>query len=145
MQRQQSYDNHVRIYPPFHFLFLGVLFLTLLGSFVNYYSSLGDHQRMYSASLICVLCFLMFFAGGFARLFALRAQDRAIRAEENLRYFALTGKLLPKELKIPQIVALRFADDSEFVDLVLKSAKENTPAFEIKRSIKNWRADFDRV
>jgi hypothetical protein len=145
MQREQNYDNHVRIYPPFHFFFLGILFLTLLGSFVNFYASLGDHHRMYSASLICVLCFLLFFAGGFARLFAVRVQDRAIRAEENLRFFALTGKLLPKELKIAQIIALRFASDSEFVDMVLKAAKENTPPVEIKRSVKSWRADHDRV
>ena len=145
MKKEQNYDNHTRIYPPFHFLFVGVLFLTMLGSFINFYVSLGDHHRMYSASLICVLCFLLFLAGGFARLFALKAQDRAIRAEENLRYFSLTGKLMPRELKIAQIVALRFASDPEFVDLVLKSAKENTPAVEIKRSVKSWRPDHDRV
>jgi len=145
MKKEQNYDNHVRIYPPFHFLFLGVLFLTLLGSFVNFYAALGDHHRMYSASLICVLCFLLFLAGGFARVFALRAQDRAIRAEENLRYFSLTGKLLPKELNIAQIAALRFASDIEFVDLALKSANESTLPVEIKRSIKQWRQDLDRV
>lgn len=145
MQKEQNYDNHVRIYPPFHFYFVGVLFLTLLGSFVNFYVSLGDHHRMYSASLICVLCFLVFFAGGFGRLAALKAQDRAIRAEENLRFFVLTGKLLPKELQISQIVALRFASDSEFTELVAKAVTENIPPVEIKRSIKSWRADHNRV
>src|SRR5436190_1839451 len=51
------------------------------------------------------------------RSFALKAQDRAIRAEENLRYFILTGKRLNQDLSLNQIIALRFSSDEEFVSL----------------------------
>jgi hypothetical protein len=87
--------------------------------------------------------FLCLFA--FVRIFALKAQDRAIRAEENLRHFALTGKLLPATLRIGQIVALRFASDEEFVALAIKAAAENLSVKQIKESINNWKADTYRV
>jgi hypothetical protein len=78
-------------------------------------------------------------------MFALKAQDRAIRAEENLRHFVLTGKLLPASLRIGQIVALRFASDDEFVALAQKAADKNLPGKQIKQSITNWKADTYRV
>ena len=84
----------------------------------------------------------MFFA---ARSFGTRAQDRAIRAEENLRHFVLTGKLLDSRLKIHQITALRFASDEEFVSLAKKAADDEMKPEDIKKSINNWRADWDRV
>ena len=145
MIKDQNYDTHVRIHKPFHLFFVGVLFLTILGSFVNFYVSLGDHHRMYSASLIVVLCFLVFQAAYFARMYAIKVQDRAIRSEENLRYFVLTGKFLPRELKMSQIVALRFASDEEFPPLVERAVRENLPAATIKRSVTTWRPDHDRV
>ena len=87
--------------------------------------------------------FLCLFA--FVRIFALKAQDRAIRAEENLRHFVLTGKLLPASLRIGQIVALRFASDDEFATLAVKAAAENLTGKQIKQSITNWKADTYRV
>lgn len=79
------------------------------------------------------------------RSFPLRVQDRAIRAEENLRYFSMTGKLLEKKLTMRQIIALRFAEDSEFVELVDQAIQNNWTNKEIKLAIKNWRADNHRV
>ena len=79
------------------------------------------------------------------RRFAIVAQDRAIRAEENLRHFALTGKLLDKQLKLSQIIALRFASDEEFVDLAQRAVKENLTNKQIKEAIQNWRGDYHRV
>ncbi len=81
----------------------------------------------------------------FARMFAAKAQDRAIRAEENLRHFAMTGKLLDARLNALQIVALRFASDGEFVPLAQRAAKENMKPDDIKRAIKQWKADDYRV
>ncbi|MFM2015048.1 MAG: hypothetical protein RIQ51_538 [Bacteroidota bacterium] len=75
----------------------------------------------------------------------LKAQDRAIRAEENLRHYVLTGKLLPASLTVGQIVALRFAPDAEFPALAEKAASNNLSGKEIKQSIQNWKADFYRV
>jgi hypothetical protein len=141
----QNYSNHVRLVPGFHFVLAGILFLTLIGSLVNLYQSWGDHERFYSAALIVVLTICCGFLFNYARVFPLKAQDRAIRAEENLRHFALTGKLLDARLAVKQIVALRFAPDNEFVELARKAADGNMPAADIKRAIKNWKADEYRV
>jgi hypothetical protein len=81
----------------------------------------------------------------FCRTFALKAQDRAIRAEENLRHFVLAGKLLDSRLSVHQIVALRFASDPEFAELAARAAEQNLPSKAIKQAIKNWRADYYRV
>ena len=69
----------------------------------------------------------------------------AIRAEENLRHFALTGKLLDSRLTIKQIIGLRFASDAEFVELARKAAYEGLSQDAIKRAVKNWRADHNRL
>jgi len=78
-------------------------------------------------------------------MFALKAQDRAIRAEENLRHFVMTGKLLDPRLDIRQVIALRFASDGEFVALAERAAKEAMTPDAIKQAVKNWRADQYRV
>jgi len=141
----QNYANHTRLVPLFHFVLAGILLFTLIGSIVNLVKSLGDHQRLYSASLIVVLTLCSGLLFYFCRTFPLKAQDRAIRAEENLRHFALTGKLLDRRLTMSQIIALRFAPDEEFVDLARKAADGNLAADAIKRSVKNWKADYDRA
>jgi hypothetical protein len=79
------------------------------------------------------------------RNFALRVQDRAIRAEENLRHYVLTGKLLDTRLEPKQIAALRFAMDEEFAGLAQKTAAQNTPPKDIKQAIRQWRADHHRA
>jgi len=57
----------------------------------------------------------------------------------------LTGKLLPANLRIGQVIALRFASDDEFVGLAEKAAKDGLSSKEIKQSIQQWRADHYRV
>jgi hypothetical protein len=141
----QSYVNHRRYVFMYHVVLFGVLVLTLVGAGVNLFKSFGDHQRLYSASLILVLvlCVLVLFF--LARIFALKAQDRAIRAEENLRHYVLTGKLFDSRLTVRQIIGLRFASDEEFVALAIRAAEENLSEEEIKKAVKNWRADTYRV
>ena len=78
-------------------------------------------------------------------MYGLVAQDRAIRAEEQFRHYVLTGKALDTRLTKAQIVALRFASDDEFVALAQRAAEQQTSSEEIKKSIKNWRADWHRV
>ena len=140
----QNYANHTRIVPVFLALLL-ILFLTVIGSAVNLYHSLGDHSRLYSASLLLVLSVCMLVLATFARTFPLKAQDRAIRAEENLRHYILTGKVLDQRLAPLQIVALRFASDGEFVALAARAANENMAPKDIKQAVKTWRADEYRV
>ena len=141
----QSYSNHTRFYPPFHFVLLPALLAGVIGSFVNLRHSLGDSQRLYSAPLIVLLTIGMVLVALFARGFALRAQDRAIRAEENLRHFALTGKLLDRKLTVRQTIGLRFASDAEFVALAQKAAASGLSEKEIKKAVTNWKADHNRV
>jgi hypothetical protein len=80
-----------------------------------------------------------------SRKFALIAQDRAIRAEESLRYFILTRKRLDQRLTIGQITALRFSGDDEFPSLARQAMEENLSNDSIKQRIKNWRSDWERV
>ena len=141
----QNYSNHRRFIPLFHVVLFGFIVLTLIGSLVNLYHSLGDHQRLYGASLIVVITFCLLLLFFFCRVFPLKAQDRAIRAEENLRHFVLTGKLLDPRLTIRQIVGLRFASDEEFIVLAQMAAQEILSENDLKKSIKHWRPDTYRV
>jgi len=144
-QSSQSYATHRQYVFLYHRVLFGLLVLTFIGSCVNLYQSIGDHQRLYSASLIVVLTastIMLFF---FCRVFALKAQDRAIRAEEQLRHFALTGALLDARLTVRQIVGLRFASDAEFAALARRAAEEGLSEDQIKRAVKTWRADTYRV
>jgi hypothetical protein len=143
--QSQNYATHRQWVPGFHYVLGPVLFLTLIGACVNLYESWGDHQRIYSASLLVVLTAAMLMTAIYGRLFALKAQDRAIRAEENLRHFVLTGKLLDPRLQTLQVVALRFASDAELPLLATRAAEEKMPPDAIKRAIKNWKGDFYRV
>jgi hypothetical protein len=141
----QNYSNHRQYVPIFHFVLVPIVSLTLVGSIVNLTESWGNHERLYSAALLVVVtaCLAVFCI--VARVFALKAQDRAIRAEENLRHFAATGKLLDPRLGTKQIVALRFASDGEFPDLARRAADSGLSPDDIKKSIKDWRADTYRV
>jgi hypothetical protein len=141
----QNYGNHRKYVPAFHYVLVPILFLTLIGSVVNLVQSIGDHQRVYSASLITVLAAMGLLLAFLARIFALKAQDRAIRAEENLRYFVLTGKLPDPRLSVKQLVALRFAGDAEIVPLAKKAADGNMKSDDIKKAIQHWRADTYRL
>ncbi len=143
--KEQNYSHHTRFVSGFHTGLLPVLLLTLIGSGVNLHGSWGDHTRFYSAALIVVLTLCLTATVLFARVFALKAQDRAIRAEENFRHYLLTGKPLDSRLTVRQIIGLRFASDEEFVALAAKAAEEGTSEDDIKKSVKNWRADHYRV
>ena len=122
-----------------------LLFATFVGSLVNLYVSVGDHQGVYSASLITVLTLGGFIQYWYSRAFAMKVQDRAIRAEENLRHFAMTGKLFDPRLTMGQIIALRFAPDEEFLALAGRAVDERLSREDIKKSIKTWRADNYRA
>jgi len=141
----QSFSNHAQIVPMYHYVTLGLLQLTFIGACVNLYQSWGDHVRLYSASLIVTLTLATLLLALYARFFALKAQDRAIRAEEQLRHYVMTGKLLDPRLTMRQTIGLRFASNDEFVALAQRAADQSLPAKEIKQAVRNWRADTDRV
>lgn len=141
---EQNYKNHTRMVTGYHRILAILLLAGLIGSIINLTESVNS-PAFYSASLIVLLfvcCILMVW---YTRSFPLKAQDRAIRAEENFRHYILTGKPLPSELRLSQIIALRFASDEEFPALVKKALKESMNSKTIKKSIQNWRADYHRV
>lgn len=141
--KTQNYSNHAQMVPGFHYVGVIAILALLIGSFINLFHSAPEN--LYSASLICLIAFIAIILWIYTRTFPLKAQDRAIRAEENLRYYVLTGKLLPSELSVMQIVALRFAPDAELVALVEKAVAENLAPKAIKQAIQNWKGDFYRV
>jgi hypothetical protein len=141
----QSFEKHVKLVPAYHFVLFFLIVVTLVGACVNLFQSLHDESRLYNAALILVISIILVIVFGLVRVFPLKAQDRAIRAEENLRHFALTGKLLDKRLTMSQIIGLRFAPDAEFPELARKAADQSLPLKEIKRAVKNWKADHDRL
>lgn len=142
---EQRYAKHAQIVPMFHFVLFGLIMAAFAGALVNLYRHIGDAHGRLTVALPVVITFAMILQFFFSRIFPLKAQDRAIRAEENLRHFAMTGSLLDSRLTIQQIIALRFASDGEFVALARRAAEENLSADAIKKSVKRWRADTYRV
>ncbi|MES2332433.1 MAG: DUF6526 family protein [Bacteroidota bacterium] len=141
--QEQNFSNHTRFVPNYHFLTSFLLVVILAGSIVNLVTTSKDN--LYSAILIVLLNPVLILMFWYLRAFALKAQDRAIRAEENFRHFILTGKPLPKGLRMGQVVALRFAPDDEFVELTNRAVNENLGGKDIKQAIKHWKADHNRA
>ena len=139
----QNYKNHTQMVPGFHFIAFSLLF-GLAGGVANYlYRSTTENRFL--AELLLLITILFFLITWYSRTFALKAQDRAIKAEEALRYYIMTGKALPTELKMGQIIALRFASDAEYLALLDRAIKEKLSNKEIKLAIQNWKADYYRV
>jgi hypothetical protein len=140
---KQNYKNHIRLMPSYHFVTFLALLALVIGSFINLSNSSDDN--LYSASLICLISLILVSIFFHARIFGLKAQDRAIRAEENFRHFILTNRMLDSRLTMSQMVALRFASDEEFPALAQKAADQKMSSKDIKKAIKNWRGDYYRV
>jgi hypothetical protein len=101
--QEQNFSNHSRFVTVYHFVTIPFLIAILTGASINLCTSSKDN--LYSASLILALTIALSLTFYFARAFALKANDRAIRAEENFRHYLLTGKPLPATLRSSQIVA----------------------------------------
>ncbi|HMS64431.1 MAG TPA: DUF6526 family protein [Ignavibacteria bacterium] len=143
--KEQNYKNHKRLLKGYHGIAFSLCLILFISSIYSLYSSFKHHYDLrYSVMffIVSVLLILMFY---YIRSFALKAQDRAIRAEENLRHFVFTGNLFDRNLKISQILALRFASDEEFPELTKNALSENLSNDDIKKRIKNWKADNYRV
>ena len=140
---EQQFSNHARMHPLYHYVTAPLVLVGLIGSIVNLVNC--EQGNFYSGSLIVLIFIILLFIGAMLRTYALKAQDRAIRAEESLRYFILSGKAIDARLRMGQIVALRFASDDEFVALAEKAAAEGLFGKQIKQMIQQWKADYRRI
>lgn len=136
----QNFANHRRFVPLFHFGVLGILVLNLLWALYRLFRSPTLDAGM-SALLAVAILGLAFYV----RMFPLAVQDRVIRLEMRLRLRdVLPADLQPRigELTRGQLVALRFASDSEMPDLVRAVLTEGIrDRSAIKKRIKHWQAD----
>ena len=141
---EQNYKNHTRLIAGYHGVTAVLILGFLVGSIITYVHA-HDKVVKHAAMIMIVGAVAMIGLFWYARVFALKAQDRAIRAEENFRHFILTGKPFDKQLGMGQIIALRFAGDEEFPALAKKAAEEKLSQKQIKQAIQNWRGDYYRV
>jgi hypothetical protein len=140
----QTYASHTRWHAPFHFFVSPIFLLNLLWSAVRLWREPNaEHVWMLVMAFALIVLLLL------VRINPLKAQDRLIRLEEQLRYQRVLSADLAAQastLPVGKIVALRFAPDEELPGLVTQvlDGKLDTSK-EIKQAIKNWRGDYFRV
>jgi len=142
-KKPQTFANHARLDPLFHFFVLPVFALSTLAAIVLFlwHPSLHSGWRFVLLAASTVAVFKV-------RLYALRMQDRVIRLEERLRLASLLPE--PMRPRIPeltegQLIALRFASDAEVPKLAERALAEKLSRADIKKAIQTWRPDYWRV
>jgi hypothetical protein len=144
MAAPQSYANHARIVPGYHYVTFGLLLLLLIWAGWRLAAETSVDRLM--LLLLTVAVILVAF---YARTFALTVQDRIIRLEMHLRLAELLpGDLQARiaELTPKQLVALRFASDAELAELVRAVLADGvTDPRAIKKMVRNWRPDYLRA
>jgi hypothetical protein len=140
----QTYSNHARFFPLFHFFAAPILIANLLYALwrtVRAPSLSTAWGALFAAGLVAGLMA--------ARQMALAVQDRVIRMEMRFRLReALPADLQPRipELTRRQLVALRFASDAELPDLVRRVLDGSLGnATDIKKAVTHWQGDHLRA
>lgn len=144
--KKQNLENHIRFYPPHHFVFYPFT-LILLGISI-YFASTCEDQRAIWIFIAALIALIIWVAFMLRQHYSLILQNRIVRLELRYRYFTLTNQRLEsleKNLDDSQLFALRFAPDEELVDLIQRTISENLSGTQIKKSIKNWKGDYNRV
>ena len=146
----QTFANHSRFDPLFHFFLLPVFALGLLMSIIHFVAHFteNDLRDKIHSFLLILLAAALLTAIFKIRLYALRNQDRTIRLEERLRLSTLLPEPLRSrisELTEDQLIGLRFASDAEVPSLVERALSEKLSRKDIKKSVKAWRPDYWRV
>jgi Family of unknown function (DUF6526) len=139
----QSFKNHGRLDPPYHF----VLATTLA---VNLFIVLSYtwHHLGYFTEWMVILSLAAFIPVIKLRAYPLKVQDRIIRLEERLRLQALAPAEWHAQiyrLSEDQLIGLRFASDEEVVALAKEALEKNLNRKQIKERIKTWRPDDWRI
>lgn len=146
MAKLQSFQNHARFDPPFHFFLAPLSLLNIIFAICATVHAWPLHKYLYIWWI--VMSIVLFVLTGIMRMYALKNQDRIIRLEEQLRL----ADLLPEDqlglieaLTIDQFVGLRFASDAEVASLAQRAVAENLDRKQIKQAITNWRPDNHRI
>jgi heme/copper-type cytochrome/quinol oxidase subunit 4 len=148
--KPQTFANHARWDPLFHFYLGPIFILALILTLIHFFAHIthGDVRDQVHAVLLILLAVAFLILVFKTRLYALKVQDRVIRLEERLRL----SQLLPEPLRsrIPeltegQLCGLRFASDAEIPKLVERTLNEKLSRADIKKAIQNWRPDYWRV
>jgi len=143
MSEPQSFKNHARFDPPYHF------FLTIisLASIIIAIVAVVRHPNFHSAwMLVIALASLVLLFR--LRTYPLKVQDRVIRLEERLRLQALAPPEWHAQiyrLSEDQLIGLRFAGDDEVVEFAKQALEQNLTRKQIKERVRNWRPDNWRV
>ena len=141
----QNYKNHSRLNPVHHFILTPITAVIFVWSIINVFQ---DDQSLAYKIYFTLTAVILLILGLLARSYGLRNQDRIIRVEMRLRYFELTGTSFSskeKQLRLGQIIALRFASDEELIGLMDRAISENLSGTAIKKAIQNWQGDTLRV
>lgn len=140
----QTYANHRRVNPLFHLFVSPILIANIAIRIVDAVRE-PSFDNVWAAVLAAALYGLAFSA----RHMALVLQNRLISFEERSRL----ARILPEDLRariaelpLGQLIALRFASDAEAPELARRClAGEFAKNDDIKRAIREWRADTLRV
>jgi hypothetical protein len=146
MPEPQTYRNHSRFDPIWHFFILPMLLVDIFFSIYVTIHHWPEHRALFGWWI--VIAIVLFLAVGKARGHSLTAQDRIIRLEEKLRFATLLPPDLlarSQSLTVRQIIGLRFASDDELPGLVKRALDENLTEKQIKQAINTWRPDYLRV
>jgi uncharacterized membrane protein YciS (DUF1049 family) len=143
MAAQQSFENHAKVVPAYHYFTFGLIAANLV-----YRLSIVATAFSLDAVMSLLLAVGVMMAAFWSRVFALRVQDRVIRLEMRLRLLKVAPAVAPRlgEFTINQLCSLRFASDAELPALaerVLAERLDDRKA--IKRMIKDWEADLLRA
>jgi hypothetical protein len=146
----QTFANHTRVDPPFHFFLLPVFGLGVILALIHFFAHIteGGFRDHFHAFLLILLAVALLLTILKMRMYAVKVQDRVIRLEERLRLASLLSDPLRSripELTEDQLIGLRFASDAELAGLVERTLNEELSRADIKKSIKNWRPDYWRV
>jgi hypothetical protein len=139
----QSYANHARLDPTFHFVLAPLTIISVVLSIIVF----TRHPGLPS-TLWVVLAIALLLNATKTRNYALKVQDRLIRLEERLRLSQLlpeTARPRIAELRESQLIGLRFASDAELPALAMRALNEGLTQKQIKASIQVWRPDTFRV
>jgi len=146
MPEAQTFKNHARFDPPYHFFVVIVLVGNVIAMIVDAFHTFSNHPVMAVWRVLVALALVMLAFK--TRAYPLAAQDRVIRLEEQLRFAALLSPddlAKTSKLSLRQIIAMRFVSDSELPGVVHRAVSENLTPKQIKETIKDWRGDYTRV